>query len=171
MKELPKRKPIRLRDYNYSNNGAYFITICVKDKLHLLGKLFVGDGVLDVPKINLTKVGEIAEKYINSIHKTYNHISIDKYIIMPNHIHFILVVCNEDGTSRTPSPTARATNAAIPFVVSTFKRFTNKECGFSVFQRSYHDHIVRNEQEYQKIWQYVESNPLTWEKDCFYTEN
>ena len=162
--DFPRRKRNRLTGFNYSSKGSYFITICVKDRHNILGRL-VGGGVLDAPRIELSEYGVIAEKYINSIDRAYKNISLDKYVIMPNHIYLILTVCNSgDGTSRTPSHT----NALVPLFVSTFKRFTNKNCGFSIFQRSYHDHIIRNEQEYQKIWQYIGANPRMWEEDCFY---
>ena len=161
---LPKRKKMRLNNFDYSQNGKYFITICVKERHELLGKI-VGDGVLDVPRNQLSEYGAIVEKYINAIDKTYENISVDKYIIMPNHIHMILFVSDsKSGTSRTPSPT----NAVIPSIISTFKRFANKEYGVSLFQRSYYDHIIRNEKEYLKIWQYIDTNPQTWQNDCFY---
>ena len=121
--ELPKRKPTRLKEYDYSQNGAYFITICVKERKELLSKI-VGDGVLDVPNNILTQYGEIADKYINKMNKFYQHIFIDKYVIMPNHIHLILSIINkENGTSRTPSPTS----SEISKFISSFKRFCNKE--------------------------------------------
>ena len=164
--ELPKRKPTRLKGYNYSENGAYFITICVKDKKELLSEI-VGDGVLDVPKNNFTHLGEIADKYINQMNEFYGHISVDKYVIMPNHIHLILLIADlQNGTSRTPSPT----NSEISKFVSTLKRFCNKEYGENIWQRSYHDHIIRGEKDYQKIWKYIDTNVIRWEKDCFYND-
>ena len=66
----------------------------------------------------------------------------------------------------TPSPT----NAIIPQFVSTLKRFSNKKIGGSIWQRSYHDHIIRNEQEYQKIWDYIDTNSLKWQDDCYHTK-
>ncbi len=117
--------------------------------------------------MELSDYGKIVEKYICSINKTYTHIEIDKYCIMPNHIHFLVIILGSDsGKPRTPSPT----NAIIPMVVSTLKRFTNKEIGFSLWQRSYHDHIIRDEQEYLMIYKYIGENPLKWEKDCFYAQ-
>jgi len=189
--ELPKRKILRLQGYDYSQNGAYFITICTHNREHLLSQITVGggvldtpksgvldtpkSGVLDTPKSELSNIGEIAEKHIISISKTYENISIDNYVIMPNHIHMIIIINGENGTSRviengtsrTPSPTM-AVNAVIPRVISTYKRFTNKECGFGIWQRSYHDHIIRNEQEYIKIREYINTNPYKWDSDCYF---
>ena len=160
--ELSKRKPTRLKEYDYSTPGAYFITICTKNKKQILSKI-VGDGVLDVPKNILTKYGEIADKYLRQMNEFYNNISVEKYVIMPNHIHLILRIL-ENGTSGTPSPT----NSVVSKFVSTFKRFCNREFGENIFQRSYHDHIIRSENDYGKIWEYLDTNVFRWENDCFY---
>ena len=163
--ELPKRKPTRLKEYDYLTPGAYFVTICVKDKKQVLSKIIVGDGVLDVPQNILLSHGKIAENYIEQMNEFYNHISVDKYVIMPNHIHFILKIDDtKNGTSRTPSPT----NFEISKFVSTFKRFCNRDYGENIWQRSFHDHIIRDEKDYQKIWEYIDTNPFKWELDCFY---
>ncbi len=166
MNDLPKRKPTRLKDYDYSTPGAYFITICVKDRKQILSKIIVGDGVLDVPKNILTKYGIIADKYINQLNDFYDYIFVDKYVIMPNHIHLLLSIKDfENGTSRTPSPTS----SIVSKFISTFKRFCNKEYGENIWQRLSNDHIIRGEKDYQKIWEYIDSNVIRWEKDCFYT--
>ena len=103
--DLPKRKPTRLKEFNYSTTGAYFITICVKDRKHLLGKI-VGCGDFDAPKMMLSGYGQIINKHINLINEKYSHISVDKYVIMPNHIHLIINVKDyKNGASGTPSPT------------------------------------------------------------------
>ena len=138
--ELPKRKPTRLKGYNYSENGAYFITICTHNRKCILSKI-VGDGVLDVPQNKLTKYGKIAQEYINRMSVFYDNISVDKYIIMPNHIHLLLLVSNEKKKSEYGTPgTSSPTNFIVAHFVSTFKRFCNREYGENVWQRSYHDH-------------------------------
>ena len=167
--ELPKRKPTRLKEYDYSQNGAYFITICVKDRKQLLSNI-VGDGVLDVPQNMLTWYGEIANKHINQMNDFYEDISVNKYVIMPNHIHLLLSIKDAEsfslyGTSRTPSPT----NSKIAKFISTFKRYCNREYGNNIWQRSFHDHIIRGEKDYLKIWEYIDTNIIKWENDCFYT--
>ncbi|WP_317855027.1 transposase [Chakrabartyella piscis] len=172
--ELPKRKSLRLQSYDYSQNGAYFITICTQNKKCILGDIgmdtgdIVGDGVLDIPFIMLSHYGKIVEQTILDIAKTYDDVEIPKYIIMPNHIHMIVHIENKkNGLSRTPTPT-RA-NARIPSMVSTLKRFSNKKCGESIWQRSYHEHVIRNQTSYEEIWQYIDTNPIKWELDCYYT--
>ncbi len=168
--ELKKRKPNRLKNFDYSQNGAYFITICTKDKRCILGKI-VGDGVLDVPKIYLSDYGNIVNDRIVEMNKIYENIMVEKYTILPNHIHLLIHidnnVKNKIGTSRTPSPT----NVAIPSFVSTLKRLTNKQIGENIWQRSYHDHIIRNEHDYLEIWQYIENNPKKWQEDKFFNGN
>jgi len=166
--DLPKRKPTRLKDYNYSSFGSYFITICTHNRKCILCDI-VGDGVYDIPKINLTECGMILEKYIVFMNTKYDNISIDKYAIMPNHIHLIIKIENKfpDGMSQAPYPT---TNAIIPKYISLFKRYCNREIGKNIFQRSFHDHIIRNEKDYLKIWNYIDTNPQKWRDDCFYTE-
>ncbi len=186
---LPERKQNRLRGYDYSNYGSYFITICTQEQKCVLSRL-VGDGALDVPRVELTKIGSIAEKYILS-GKNVKGISILHYVIMPNHIHFLLHYEGGEsplrgGTSGAPSPTdptisqlfqqaesnfdpPSPTNAVIPRFVAAFKRFCHQEAGHKVFQRSYHDHIIRSDREYEKICNYIVNNPAHWKLDCFYT--
>ncbi len=161
--ELPKRKPTRLKDFDYSQNGAYFVTICTKDKQCIFSEV-VGGGALDAPQNILSETGKIAEKYILSTNNIPD-VAVDKYVIMPNHIHLILIVHNTGGTSKAPSPT----NNIISHTISTFKRFVNKEAGQNIFQRSFHDHIIRDEQDYLKIWNYIDTNPQKWREDCFFT--
>ena len=162
--ELPKRKPNRIPHFDYSTPGAYFVTICTQDKAPLLSTV-VGGGALDAPDVRLSRYGEIAQKYILSGNRIPG-VTVDKYVIMPNHIHLILLVeeTATAGTSRAPSPT----NAVIPHFVSTLKRFCHRDFGKKIFQRSYHDHVIRNEASYQKIWQYIDNNPILWQEDCFY---
>ena len=162
--EFPKRKQNRLKDYDYDSAGAYFITVCTQDRKCLLSHI-VGGGAFDAPENQLTSMGKIVEKYI----KSGNHIdrvTVEKYVIMPNHVHLLLIVDMVDGTSRAPSPT----NAVIPHFMSTFKRFCHRDIGQKIFQRSYHDHVVRDRQDYLKIWEYIDDNPKQWELDCFYVK-
>jgi len=164
--DFPNRKPNRLPDFDYSTPGAYFISICVKGKKCQLGHI-VGGGAFDAPQMKLTTAGKVVEKYIlsgNYIPGVY----VDKYVIMPNHIHMILFVnaTASNGTSKAPSPT----NAVFPHFVSTFKRFCHRDLGELFFQRSYHDHVIRGDADYLKIWEYIDSNPALWKEDCFYEE-
>lgn len=158
--------------YDYSSNGYYFITICVKNKEKLLCRV-VGGGALDAPRMELTEIGKIAEKYILSSNNIKD-LSIEKYIIMPDHIHMLVFIDDPNGmlrdpepngtsrapngTSRAPSPTG-AVNSKLSHMVSTFKRFCNRDIGRNIWQRSFHDHVVRSEKDLAWHYNYVESNP------------
>lgn len=162
--DLPTRKPNRLPDFDYSTPGAYFLTICTQDKRCILGQI-VGGGDFDTPQVSLSWMGEVVRHNVERSRQIAN-IHVDKYVIMPNHIHLILFVDRNDidGPSESPAPT----NAIVPHYVSTLKRFCNKELGKNIFQRSYHDHVIRDERDYLKIWAYIDNNPARWKEDCFY---
>ena len=164
--DLPSRKRIRLKGYDYSSPGAYFITICTKDKKCILGKI-VGTDLPGGPYNELSVYGVVAEKYIENMKDFYDYIKIEKYIVMPNHIHMILRVTEMAGQKRTVG-TPVPTNSVVAGFVGTFKRFCNKEYGVNIWQISFHDHIIRGEKDYAKIWQYIDTNVLKWEQDCFY---
>ena len=162
--DLPKRKSTRLKGYNYSESGAYFITICTKNKEYLLGQI-VGGGDFDAPKMILSEYGSILDKYINLMNDRYSHIRIDKYVIMPNHFHMIINITQPiSGASETAAPY----NYELPKFISLLKRYCNTECNQALWQRSYHDHIIRGEKDYTKIWEYIDTNIIKWDKDCFY---
>ncbi len=166
--DIPQRKPNRLTNYDYSQNGAYFITICTQNREKILSKISVGTGLPDCPQAmaELLPYGEIADKYIRQMGAFYNYLSVDKYVIMPDHIHLLITV---SGQSRTPVPTQETgidnRNSTVSKFVSTFKRFCNKEYGRNIWQSRYYDHVIRNQQDYDEIWQYIENNPHKWLQD------
>ncbi|MBO5091979.1 MAG: transposase, partial [Clostridia bacterium] len=90
-------------------------------------------------------------------------ISVDYYVIMPNHIHMLISIFDENGQSGTPVPTRQ--NTTLSRFVSTFKRFCNKELGFNSWQGRFHDHIIRNKEDYEEVSKYIYNNPLSWETD------
>ena len=167
--KLPQRKKNRLEDFDYSTPGAYFITICTENRRNLLGKI-VGGGVPDAPQMQLSPMGKQVARQIRQADKA-QRVTIHKYVIMPNHVHMILFV--DDGASRTPPPTENGTtraNDAIPRFVAGWKRLCHQTLGRKIFQRSYHDHVIRGEKDYLEIWQYIDSNAAKWAEDCFYNE-
>lgn len=163
MTELPRRKPNRLANYDYSSNGAYFVTICTEGCRKTLCEI-VGDG-LPVPK----REGTVAEAYIRRIAEKYPGIRVDNYVVMPNHIHMILHIERDAGTG-DPSPTLGDVIGWYKYNVT--KQINDEEgpLGRRVFQRSYYDHVIRNERDYQEIWNYIDGNPSKWVEDCFYME-
>jgi REP element-mobilizing transposase RayT len=123
----------------------------------------VGGDVLDAPQnIELLPYGEIADKYINQLNDFYDNIEIVRYVIMPNHIHIMLIVL-DDGSPRTSTPTRQT--SVVSHFVSTLKRFCNKEYGENIWQRHFNDHIIRNYEDYELHLRYIAKNPLFWDQD------
>ena len=164
--DLKNRKPNRYKGFDYSASGAYFLTICTHNRQKNLSTIVGGD-VLDAPKVQLLPCGRIAEKYLNQLSDFYDNVTVERYVIMPNHIHFILLVSN-DGASRTSPPTRQ--HATVSSFVSTFKRFCDKEIGQNVWQRNFHDHVIRSLDEHNEYVRYIFENPRRWELDELYSE-
>ena len=244
----PIRKPTRLKSFDYSSARAYFITICTFDRECTLSE--IADN-----RVHLTAKGEVCERQIHDLPLRYSDISIDEYVIMPNHIHMIIVIRGANrtfidakpcrggacpsrmkhhatdgaripnatvgegftppeqavqqgqksqtehfaptppgrsmdaahsragGANRTfaPTPPGRSMDAAhsraggaspsptVSDIVRVFKSLATRscECNGKLFQRSFHDHIIRNETDYEMIKNYIQNNPLNWQNDCF----
>ena len=166
MNEFPNRKSIRIADYDYSTPGAYFITVCTANR----EKIFWSDrrGELCSPacntqtgdqrsplRVELSDVGKIVDAEIQKIKTVYDAVRVDKYCIMPDHIHFILSI-DTDETGRTQfAPT-------ISRVIKQFKGSITKQVGRPIWQKSFYDHGIRNQQDYDEIWEYIENNPLKY---------
>ena len=170
-KELPKRKKNRLENYDYSSCGAYFITICTKDRKNMFWEKqqfdFVGeDNILPSDRINLSLYGKIADKAITAMPEHYPNIDVLQYVIMPNHIHLLLFIA-DDGGRIISSPTNKG---SIITAVGQMKRQISKKIGATIWQRSFHDHIIRDKSDYEKISKYMYENPIKWQYDCFYVK-
>ena len=164
------RKTTRLSGYDYSSPGAYFLTVCTQDRKCLLSRI-VGTGVLDGPLVELTPYGEVAEKYLRQLDAFYENLCVDSYVIMPNHIHLLLVIQESaKGPSGTPVPTGRVQNSTVSRFLSTFKRFCNKEYGENIWQYRSYDHIVRDRADYETHLEYIRHNPARWREDELYSE-
>ena len=193
-----KRKSPRLQSFDYNSVAGYFITICTRDRKCLLSRV-VGTGVPDCPRIELTEYGMIAEKYIKKLDAFYDHLSIESYVIMPNHIHILLFLnrngqnadetqqngqrtpvptitmansanSKQNGQSRTPVPTVKRANSAYSQFVSTFKRFCNKDFGENIWQARSYDHIIRDREDLEKHLLYIYENPMKWYFDELFSE-
>ena len=153
---LPKRKPTRLKDFDYSSQGAYFVTICTKDRKNILSNI-VGEGF---PLPQLTQQGKIVEKYILSVNKKYPCVAVNKFVIMPNHIHIIF--CVENDGRGNPSPTISNVVGWLKYNATKQINLIDGNTGNRIFQRSYYDHVIRNQEDYNEIWEYIENNPQKW---------
>ena len=111
----------------------------------------------------LTDLGEIVETEITSLSKTYANVTIDCHIVMPNHVHMIIVIQNVNGRQNA-APT-------VSQMMNQWKRAISIKAGFSPWQKSFYDHIIRDDKEYSRIAEYIENNPANWEKDRFFGGN
>lgn len=175
--DRPTRKEHRLKGFDYSQNGAYFITICTQKRQHYFwdyskpvgGDAYIAPPLNDINDIStslpfeLSDVGRIVKKYIESIR------GIIKYVIMPNHVHMIVKIEN-DYDPNNGAMWASPSTQALPKIIRSFKVLVTKESGFSPWQRNYYDHIIRNDREFSDIWQYIENNPANWENDELFSK-
>ena len=145
--ELPKRKQLRLSGFDYSTQRAYFITIDTKDHKMILGRITADRGLV------LSPLGQCALKHLEAIPSHFPDIRLDQYIVMPNHVHMLLVVgCN--GTDAPPN---------VSRVIQAYKASVSRWYGNPVWQRSFNDHVIRNDYDYQEIWKYIANNPKKWQ--------
>ena len=186
-----RRKNIRLKDYDYSSNGSYFITICTKDRECYFGE--IKDN-----KMGFSVIGEIAQKFIVEISNHFENVKLDEFIVMPNHVHCILnlrepnvgtrhVVSlqNESninvGTSHVMSlqmghnknefskPVPGSISVVIQQFKSSVKRWCNQnEYSYFQWQSRFHDYVIRNYDSYLEIKNYIHSNVANWSKDSLY---
>ena len=151
MEEQPKRKAIRIKEYDYSAPSAYFVTICTANREKCLWKT-VGADIIRPQEIPLSSMGQVVEKSVLQISEHYKNISVDQFCIMPDHVHLILRIdSNEDGRMIS-APT-------VSTVVGSMKRWVSKQIGRSIWQKSFYEHGIRNQQDYDEIWKYIENNP------------
>ena len=154
---LPQRKSNRLKDYDYSTEGAYFVTVCTKGKEKLLCNI-VGEGLRALPKVKLTDIGKTVEESIAYINSAYAAVKVDKHVIMPNHIHLLITIDVTGGHGGPPLQT----------VIGRLKSYTTHKYGSVLWQRSFYDHVIRSEHDYREIWEYIDTNPAKWAEDKFY---
>lgn len=156
MNEQPKRKQIRIENYDYSAPGAYFVTICTANKENVLWET-VGADIIRPQDISLSAIGKVVERSVLQISDHYKNIVVDKYCVMPDHVHLILVIqSNEDGRMIS-APT-------ISTVVGSMKRWVSKQIGRSIWQKSFYEHGIRNQQDCDEVWEYIENNPLKYKE-------
>ena len=161
---LPKRKHPRLGHYDYSTGGAYFVTICTHNRRCLLSRI-VGRGLAPA-EILYTAYGQIAREQLLLLEERYPSLKIDQYVIMPNHIHIILVLDETAGDSQSPT---------IMDIICAYKSLTTRKCKKvqpidKLFQTSFYEHVIRGREDYDEIAEYIVNNPKQWEMDKLYTK-
>ncbi len=154
--ELPKRKSLRMQGYDYSTPDLYFITICTDKKQPLFWEKNVGAVIGRLQDVPLNTNGKIVESAIKNISKYYPCCEVEHYVIMPDHIHLMIrISCDENGGRPMTAPT-------MSTVINQLKGSITKQIGFKIWQRSFYDHVIRNEKDYLKHYDYIEDNPILW---------
>ena len=148
MNNIPKRKHIRIQDYDYSTPGAYFITVCVQDRTPILWNVGAA-----ISRPNLSKIGAVVETAILQIPEHYPAVSVDKYCVMPDHIHMILSINTDEDGRQVAAPT-------LSTVVGHMKRWVSIQLGQSIWQKSFIDRVIQNDKGYRAVWEYIENNPV-----------
>ena len=149
MKPDKPRKPNRLDGYDYSLDGYYFITICIHEYADVLGVVKNG-------RMHISKNGKIVQDIWQQIPRHFSNVNLDEFIIMPNHVHGIVVINKQNKTKQS-----------LSVIVGSFKSAVTKEINNAQFkwQRSFHDHIIRTPDSLQRIRQYIKNNPANWHED------
>ena len=192
MKTYPNRKPNRLREYDYASNGVYFITICTKDRQHLLSSIvgaatcrpqssnapvgaatcrpqssnapvgaatcrpndsgYMTEHGEPIPcRIVLSESGMIVDAAIRELSTHYRNVNVDRYVVMPNHVHILLRIGETDG--RQP---------AAPTMIGSLKRHVSIAIGSPIWQKGFYDHVIRGEEDYLLHCRYIDENPWKW---------
>ena len=151
MSELPKRKDIRIPDFDYSTPGAYFITVCTANREKIFWNC-VGADIICPQNVPLSAAGKIVEQAICQIPNHYENVSVDKYCVMPDHIHLIVRIEPDIDGRIISAPT-------VSTVVGSMKRWVSRQVGRPIWQKSFYDHGIRNQWDYDEIWEYIENNP------------
>ena len=156
MARLPERKKNRLQSYNYQTPGSYFLTLCTENRACLLGHVTEASEAQQ-SRVVLSTAGRVVDEAIRAIPAHYPGVLLDKYVIMPNHVHLILIL--QDRGELCPS---------VSRMIQQLKGIVTKRLGRNIWQIHFHDHVIRGEADYREIWQYIDNNPTKWYLDRYY---
>lgn len=160
--DYPKRKRNRLEGYNYAQPNYYYVTVCAKDRKALFWEFPYRRGAHCAPeKLPLSPIGKVVEQAILHIPESYESIAVDKYVVMPNHIHMILIFRADAYGRAMHAPT-------LSTVIGQMKGYATKMCGKQIWQKSFYDRVIRSQKAYEEIWNYIDGNPLKWQDDEYY---
>ena len=188
--DIHHRRSIRLKGYDYSRSGLYFITLCVVDRICVFGNIVDG-------KMQLNDIGRLVEEeWLNTINIRKGDVRLHNYIVMPNHFHAIIEICEcmdecdssqilntdnvgeyamgecekdecEKGECDSPLR-MKSPSKTVGAIVRGFKGAVSRQLGYSVWQRNYYEHIIRTGESYRQISDYIVNNPTKWQDDKFY---
>jgi REP element-mobilizing transposase RayT len=182
------RRSIRLKGYDYSQEGLYFVTVCVQNRECLFGNVVNGEMVLN-------EYGKMVQMAWEELPQHYKNVELDEFVIMPNHIHGIIIITDSVGAGLKPAQMTIDTNDAnnvgsvvraglkpapthgLSEIIRALKAFSARKIneirntrGEKLWQRNYWEHIIRNQQSYQRIADYILTNPVKWENDILYNQ-
>jgi REP element-mobilizing transposase RayT len=170
---LPRRRSLRLKGYDYSQAGAYFVTICAHDKACLFGEV-IGN------EMKMNELGLKVQTVWDELPVHYPHVAMDAFVVMPNHVHGVVVLrADEVGAGLKPARTEPArtesTRHGLQEIVRAFKTFSARRInefretsGAAVWQRNYYEHVIRDDADYNRIAEYVANNPQRWAEDTLH---
>ena len=188
--DIHHRRSIRLKGYDYSRSGLYFITLCVVDRICVFGNIVDG-------KMQLNDIGRLVEEeWLNTVDVRNGDVRLHNYIVMPNHFHAIIEICEcmdecdssqilntdnvgeyamgecekdecEKGECDSPLR-MKSPSKTVGAIVRGFKGAVSRQLGYSVWQRNYYEHIIRTGESYRQISDYIVNNPTKWQDDKFY---
>lgn len=173
-KAIRRRKPQRLAHHDYTSTGAYFITVCTKDRQHLFGSVVSEE-------VRLNQAGKAVKQVWFGLPAHYPLVELDEFVVMPNHVHGILWIVGDTGKpgpvgeGLRPSPTQAKPVPSLTELVRAFKSFSAREINKlrkttgSLWQRGFYEHIVRNDDDLHQHRTYIQNNPLKWALDEYYT--
>lgn len=143
---------MRMPEYDYATPGMYFITICAKERMSIFGD-HVEAAISRQAMFRLSEIGKYVDFAINQMERHYPFVKVDKYCIMPDHVHLILQIFADERGNHIAATTAST-------IVGQMKRWVSKQVGTSVWQKSFSDRVIRNEAGYRAVWEYIEQNPI-----------
>jgi putative transposase len=168
--DKPRRRSLRLPGYDYAQAGAYFVTICTQNRECLFGQI-IDRGM------QVNPYGMVVQSCWDDLPKHYRHVELDVFVIMPNHVHGIILLTNpktatDVGAGLKPAPTQVGKHHALSEIIRAFKTFSSQRInqlrglpGTPLWQRNYYEHVIRGEKELHNLRQYIANNPLQWALD------
>lgn len=158
---LPVRRSIRLSGFDYSSNHLYFVTICTQDRACILGKVVEN-------RAFMSPYGRILEKELLNLTMYFPLVVLDKYVVMPNHLHVIIGIRATVKITPTLGHIIGAYKSRVFHNCLELAKIKDKFIG-KFWQRNYYEHIIRDQKDLERIQKYIRSNPMSWTKDKFYS--
>lgn len=154
----PRRKKIRIEAFDYSAAGTYFVTVCTMNRKPIFWSGVGADIIRPPMRVPLSREGAIVQQSILQISERYESVHVDTYCVMPDHIHLLIRIGGHEPGRIISAPT-------LSTVIGSMKRWTSRHIGYPIWQKSFYDHAIRNQQDYNDIWEYIERNPLKYAEE------